>query len=223
MLYVTAEQMREIDRRAIHEIGIPGVVLMENAGRRVFEEARKMLLAADGVVLVLCGKGNNGGDGYVIARHLLNNGYSAEVHLLGTAEKVSGDAAINLTILQRMGKEVNELHDESDVRGVASKAGRAALVIDALLGTGLKGELTGLYAALISAIADSGARVLSVDVPSGLDADTGQPLGVAVRAEKTVTFQYPKLGFKSPTAKRFLGELVVADIGVPDICTHGIV
>lgn len=223
MIYVTAGQMRAIDRRAIHEIGIPGVVLMENAGRRVFEEATKMVAPEQGVVLVLCGKGNNGGDGYVVGRHLLNNGYSAEVHLLGTTAKVSGDAAINLTILQRMGKGVNELHDENDVRRVASEAYSAALVVDALLGTGLKGEVTGLYAALISAIAESRARVLSVDIPSGLDADTGEPLGAAVRAEKTVTFQYPKVGFKNPGAKQFLGELVIADIGIPDICIHGIV
>jgi NAD(P)H-hydrate epimerase len=222
MLHVTAEQMREIDRRAIHEIGIPGVVLMENAGRGVFEEARKMVEPTDGVVLVLCGKGNNGGDGYVVARHLINSGYRVEVHLLGTTDKVSGDAAINLAIVQRMGEEINELHDETDVQRVASRAKDAALVIDALLGTGLKGEITGLYAALISAITESRARVLSVDVPSGLDADTGRPLGVAVTAERTVTFQYPKLGFSTAAAEPFLGELVVADIGIPDICAQGI-
>ncbi len=222
MLYVTAEQMREIDRRAIHEIGIPGVVLMENAGRRVFEEATKMAAAAAGVVLVLCGKGNNGGDGYVVARHLVNSGYSVEVHLVGTTDKVEGDAAINLTMFQRLGKEVNELHDETDVHRVASRATDAALVVDALLGTGLRGKVTGLYADLISAITESQARVLSVDVPSGLDADTGQPLGVAVTAERTVTFQYPKLGFRTDAAKRFLGELVVADIGIPAICAQGI-
>jgi hydroxyethylthiazole kinase-like uncharacterized protein yjeF len=222
MLYVTAEQMREIDRRAIHEIGIPGVVLMENAGRRVFEEARKMAAATDGVVLVLCGKGNNGGDGYVVARHLVNSGYSVEVYLVGTTDKVEGDAAINLAMLQRLGKEVDQLHDEADVHRVASRATDAALVVDALLGTGLRGDVTGLYADLISAITESRARVLSVDVPSGLDADTGQPLGVAVAAERTVTFQYAKLGFRTSAAKRFLGELVVADIGIPDICAQGI-
>jgi NAD(P)H-hydrate epimerase len=221
MLYVTAEQMREIDRRAIHELGIPGVVLMESAGRGVFEEARKMLEPGDGVVLVLCGKGNNGGDGYVVARHLLNRGYSVEVYLVGATDRVSGDAAINLAILQRLGTEINELHDETDAHSVASRAREAALVVDALLGTGLKGDVTGLYATLISAIVDSRARVLSVDVPSGLDADTGHPLGVAVTAERTVTFQYPKLGFKNPAAKRFLGELVVADIGIPDMCAQG--
>ena len=221
MLYVTTEQMREIDRRAIHEVGIPGVVLMESAGRSVFDEARKMVDPTDGTVLVLCGKGNNGGDGYVVARHLIDSGYMVEVHLLGTTDKVSGDAAINLAILQRVGTEINELHGEADVSSVASRAREAALVVDALLGTGLKGDVTGLYASLISAIADSGARVLSVDVPSGLDAGTGEPLGMAVTAERTVTFQYPKLGFKNPAAKRFLGELVVADIGIPNMCAQG--
>ena len=223
MVHVTSEQMREIDRRAIHEIGIPGVALMENAGRRVFEEATTMVLPTDGLVLVLCGKGNNGGDGFVVARHLVNNGYDAEVYLLGKGEEVSGDAAINLTVLRHMGTHINELRDEDDLQLVAPKLGRAALIVDALLGTGLKGKVTGLYATLISAVAGSEAPVLSVDVPSGLNADTGQPLGVAVRAKRTVTFQYPKLGFKNPSAKGFLGDLVIADIGIPYLCTQGVV
>jgi NAD(P)H-hydrate epimerase len=218
MLYVTAEQMRGIDRRAIEDIGIPGVVLMENAGRSVYEEATKMVDAADGVVLVLCGKGNNGGDGYVVARHLFTDGYSQRVHLLGTTDSISGDAATNMSILQRMGIEIIELLDDEDVGRVVSGATNAALIIDALLGTGLKGEVKGPYATLISGIVGSGTRILSVDIPSGLDADTGEPLGVAVTAEKTVTFQYPKLGFKNPSAKRFVGELVVADIGIPAVC-----
>ena len=223
MIYVTAEQMRELDRRAIHEIGIPGVALMENAGRRVFEEATTMVGASDGVVIVLCGKGNNGGDGFVVARHLLNNGYDVKVHLVGKAGDVSGDAGINLAVLQRMGITIHELHDEPAVETLASTLDSAALVIDALLGTGLKGEITGLYAAVVSAVNGSRARILSVDVPSGLDTDTGHPLGVAVRAEKTVTFQYPKRGFKNPSAQEFLGELVIADIGIPQICRKGIV
>ena len=96
----------------------------------------------------------------------------------------------------------------------------AALVVDALLGTGLKGAVTGPYATIISALTRSHARVLAVDIPSGLDADTGEPLGVAVRAEKTVTFQYPKIGFKNPAAAQFLGELIVADIGIPGVCVE---
>ena len=221
MIYVTAEQMREIDRRAIFEIGIPGVALMENAGRRVFEQATSMACAADGVVVVLSGKGNNGGDGFVIARHLINNGYDVRVYLVGKAEHVSGDAGINLAILRRMGVAVHELHDQDDVQALRPILENAVLAVDALLGTGLKGEVKGLYASLISAA--NGSRVLSVDVPSGLDADTGQPLGAAVRAEKTVTFQYPKCGFKNPSAREFLGELVVADIGIPRVCAEGIV
>jgi NAD(P)H-hydrate epimerase len=218
MIYVTAAQMREIDRRAIHEIGIPGVVLMENAGRRVFDEATRMVAAGVGSVLVLCGKGNNGGDGFVVARHLINNGYTVEMYLVGSAEEVSGDAKINLTVLQRMGITVHEVQDDRDVQRIASKLDSAALVIDALLGTGLKGSVTGLYATIISALSGSKARVLSVDVPSGIDADTGEPLGVSVRAEKTVTFQYPKIGFKNPDAAQFLGKLIVADIGIPRTC-----
>jgi NAD(P)H-hydrate epimerase len=221
MTYVTAEQMREIDRRAIHEIGIPGVALMENAGRRVFEEATKMVGASDDVVIVLSGKGNNGGDGFVVARHLVNNGYDVKAYLVGKAEDVSGDAGVNLAVLQRMGIAIHELHDEKAVHALAPDLKSAALVVDALLGTGVKGDVKGLYAALVSAL--DGSRVLSVDVPSGLDADTGHPLGVAVRAEKTVTFQYPKRGFAHPSAQEFLGELVIADIGIPHKCAEGIV
>jgi hydroxyethylthiazole kinase-like uncharacterized protein yjeF len=222
MIHVTTEQMREIDRRAIQDIGIPGVALMENAGRRVFEEATSMIAATEGVIVVLCGKGNNGGDGFVVARHLLNNAYGVKVYLVGSASEIGGDAGINLTVLQRVGMTVHEIHTEQEVRDVASTLGGAALVIDALLGTGLKGEVKGLYADLISAINGSRARVLSVDVPSGLNADTGEPLGVAVRASKTVTFQYSKCGFNNPSARQFLGELVVADIGIPAVCAEGL-
>ena len=223
MIHVTTEQMREIDRRAIHEIGIPGIALMESAGRRVFEESTTMVAATEGDVIVLCGKGNNGGDGFVVARHLLNNAYDVEVHLVGKAGEIAGDAATNLAVLQHMGIAVHELHKQHDVSAVTPALGGAALLIDALLGTGLRGEVRGLYAALISAVNGSQARVLSVDIPSGLNADTGEPLGAAVRAEKTVTFQYPKRGFKNPLAREFLGELVVADIGIPGICAEGIV
>jgi len=220
-MHVTAEQMREIDRRAIQDIGIPGVVLMENAGRRVFEEAKSMVSASDGVVIVLSGKGNNGGDGFVVARHLINNGYDVRAYLVGKAADVSGDAAINLAVLRQMGTVVNELYHENDVEALVPDLRGASLVVDALLGTGAKGAVKGLYAALVSAL--DGSRVLSVDVPSGLDADTGKPLLMAVRAEKTVTFQYLKRGFTHPSAQEFLGELVVADIGIPRLCAEGIV
>ncbi len=223
MIHVTAEQMREIDRRAIQDIGIPGVALMENAGRRVFEEATKMVSPRDGPIIVLCGKGNNGGDGFVVVRHLVNNGYHVEAYLVGSADEVSGDASTNLAVLDRMGVRVDEVRKETDVSAVVSRLEGAALVIDALLGTGLCGEVTGLYAALIAAVNGSKVPVVSVDVPSGLNADTGEPLGAAVRAARTVTFQYRKRGFANRSAREFLGELVVADIGIPAICAEGIV
>ena len=218
MFHATADQMREIDRKAIHEMGIPGVVLMENAGRSVFEEAKSMTSAASGTVVVFCGTGNNGGDGYVIARHLLNHGYDVEVHLLGDPARISGDAGVNLTILRNMGVDVKKLRDSCDVKAMAPCLKEAALVIDALLGTGLNAEVRDPYAALISRVNGAASHVLSVDIPSGLDADTGEPRGVAVRAEMTVTFQCPKTGFRNPVSKQFLGKLVVADIGIPAAC-----
>jgi NAD(P)H-hydrate epimerase len=222
MMHVTTEQMREIDRRAIQDIGIPGVALMESAGRRVFEELTQMVVPADGTVLVLCGKGNNGGDGFVVARHLVNNGYDVEVYLVGSANEVAGEAATNLGVVQRMGVPVHEVRTEPDVSAVRSKLDEAALIIDALLGTGLRGEVSGVYAVLIAAVNGSQVPVLSVDIPSGLDGDTGTPLGAAVRATKTVTFQYPKRGFTNRSAGQFIGKLVVADIGIPAICAEGI-
>jgi hydroxyethylthiazole kinase-like uncharacterized protein yjeF len=223
MIHVTTAQMREIDRRAIQDVGIPGVALMENAGRRVFEESTSMVTPADGTVLVLCGKGNNGGDGFVVVRHLINNGYRVEACLVGKVDEVAGDAATNLTVLQHMGVVVREIRDQTDLSAVSSRLAGAALVIDALLGTGLRGEVTGLYAGLIAAVNGTEVPVVSVDIPSGLDGDTGKPLGTAIRAVKTVTFHSPKRGFTNRSAREFLGELVVADIGIPAICADGIV
>jgi len=223
VIHVTTEQMREIDRRAIEDIGIPGIALMENAGRRVFEEVSRMVTPADGTVLVLCGKGNNGGDGFVVARHLVNNGYDVEVCLVGKPDEVVGDAATNLAVLQHMGVPLREIREQNDLSVVTSRLEGAALVVDALLGTGLRGEVTGIYAGLIAALNGSQVPVVSVDIPSGLDGDTGEPLGTAIHAARTVTFHCPKRGFANRSARAFLGELVVADIGIPAICADGIV
>jgi len=223
MIHVTTEQMREIDRRAIQEIGIPGIALMENAGRRVFEESTTMVTPADGTVVVLCGKGNNGGDGFVVVRHLLNNGYDVEVYLVGEMDEVAGDAATNLTVVQHMGVAVHEIREQRELSVVVSRLEGAVLVIDALLGTGLRGEVTGIYAGLIAAVNGSQVPVVSVDIPSGLDGDTGEPLGTAIRAARTVTFHRPKRGFTNRSAQDLLGKVVVADIGIPAICAEGIV
>jgi NAD(P)H-hydrate epimerase len=206
--------MRKLDRFAIETIGIPGVVLMENAGRAVFEAAYKALAGKEMPALVFCGRGNNGGDGFVAARHLINNGIETSVYVVGALTKIKGDAAVNLRILRKMGVAIDKV-SQGALPQLRARMKQCGLVIDALLGTGLSGEVTGLYREVIALINEAGCPVLSVDIPSGLDGTTGQPLGIAVVANTTVTFQLPKKGFENPKARNFTGELKVVDIGIP--------
>jgi hydroxyethylthiazole kinase-like uncharacterized protein yjeF len=215
---MTRDEVRRVDAWAIDEIGAPGVMLMENAGRSCAELAGEKLAGAENpTVCIFCGTGNNGGDGYVVARHLLNAGIAVKVVLCGRREKVRGDAQTNLTILERLGHVVEQLDiGTGDVRArLQSLGGDADLIVDALFGTGLRGELEREYRDLIEAVNALGRPILAVDIPSGLDCDTGQPLGVAIRAAWTVTFVAVKRGFlASPTASGYTGELYVASIGV---------
>jgi len=215
---MSREEVRRVDAWAIEEVGVPGVVLMENAGRSCAELAmRKLAGAADPKVCVFCGAGNNGGDGYVIARHLLNAGVQTRVVLCGDPAKVRGDARTNLDILERLGHRVERLdpNDEGAVARIQTSGHDANLIVDALFGTGLRGELKTEYRAIIDAINALNRPVLAVDIPSGLDCDTGDPLGTAIRAAYTVTFVAVKKGFLvSGDADRYVGELHVASIGV---------
>ncbi len=205
-------EVRAIDRRAIDEFGIPGIVLMENAGRGA--AAMLLSLGARGRVVVCCGKGNNGGDGFVIARHLDNHGIPVRVWLFAAPEALTGDAAVNYRILDKTGLPIVRYEDESALRRELSTA---AWVVDALFGTGLSGPVRPPFDSVIACINDSPARVLAVDIPSGLDCDTGQPLGATVRADHTVTFVASKKGFAAFEARPWLGRVHVADIGVPRV------
>jgi len=212
--YVTPDEMRRIDAFAIDTVGIPGVVLMENAGRAIFEQAYKGLAGKDSHALVFCGRGNNGGDGFVVARHLLNNGVDTEVFVVGAISKIKGDAGVNLRILKRMGVPITKITKKS-LPELRRRMKRCGLIVDALLGTGLSGEVTGLYRDVIELINEAGCPVLAVDIPSGLDGLTGKPLGISVVANATVTFQLPKKAFENPRARNFTGQLTVVDIGIP--------
>ncbi|MEN6336442.1 MAG: NAD(P)H-hydrate epimerase [Phycisphaerales bacterium] len=215
---MSRDEVRRVDAWAIEEIGVPGVVLMENAGRSCAELAmRKLAATADPRVCVFCGAGNNGGDGYVIARHLLNAEIQTRVVLCGDRAKVQGDAKINLDVLEHLGHPVEQVNprDEGAAARIQALARDASLIVDALFGTGLQGTLRPEYRAIVDAINALGRPVLAVDIPSGLDCDTGQPLGAAIRAAYTVTFVAVKKGFlASPDARACLGELHVASIGV---------
>jgi len=213
---MSRDEVRAFDAWAINELGIPGAVLMENAGRSCAELIKEKLAdAAKPKVCIFCGTGNNGGDGYVIARHLLNSGFEVVVVICGDRGKIKGDAKINLDILEGLGQQVEQLNLDDDVTGqVGSFTGGAGMLVDAIFGTGLSGQLNSKYKALIESINSRGCPIVAVDIPSGLDCDTGEPLGAAVKADYTVTFVAVKKGFNSAKAKAYTGEVFVASIGV---------
>lgn len=217
-IVLNRDEVRAFDKWAINTLGIPGVVLMENAGRSCAELIRDELTGVTNPnVCIFCGTGNNGGDGYVIARHLLNSGFNVVVVICGNRDKIRGDARTNLEILERMGQPIEQLDlDEADVpRRVAALARGADMLVDALFGTGLSGPLRGKYRELIDSINSQGCPILAVDIPSGLDCDTGESLGAAVKATCTVTFVAVKKGFTvAPSAVRYTGEIFVASVGV---------
>jgi NAD(P)H-hydrate epimerase len=212
---MSRDEVREFDRHAIEDLGVPGVVLMENAGRQATDEAVRLLRECGGRrVVIVAGVGNKGGDGFVVARHLVVRGYEAAVLLVGDAAKLRGEAAVNFAVLGKLGIEVLEAGVDA-ARRIGEAARGADLVVDALLGTGLAGTVREPLRSAIEAVNESGKLVLAIDIPSGLDADTGQPLGAAVRATATVTFVAAKKGFAAREAEEYLGLVTVADIGVP--------
>lgn len=216
MKILTASQMREIDRIAIEEIGIPGPILMENAGLQVAAVLRNELGVTAGVrVLVVAGKGNNGGDGLVVARHLHNQGVDCRVLLIGDMQEMKGDAALNLKIALKTGVPVVEIKDEAGWKKVRKLVSGVPIIVDALFGTGLTKPLEGLYERIVLDINESGALVVSIDIPSGLSSDTFELIGPCVRADLTVTLGAPKVAHFFPPAEEYVGELVVADISLP--------
>jgi NAD(P)H-hydrate epimerase len=212
-MFLTRQQVREVDRLAIEEFGVPGVVLMENAGRGAAELLRA--LGVHGRVVLCCGKGNNGGDGFVIARHLDNWQIPVRVLLFALPGELQGDALINYRIIRQSGLAI-EVHAEPvNWPAVRQELAGAEWIVDALFGTGLSGPLRAPFDEVIRTINARSARVLAVDIPSGLDCDSGRPLGVCVRAKHTATFVALKRGFAEPTAKEWLGQVHVLDIGAP--------
>ena len=219
---LSREEVREVDRRAIEVFGVPGVVLMENAGA-----GAARLLAAVGItgpVVIACGKGNNGGDGFVIARHLDLAGHSVRLLLACQPEEVRGDAAVNLQIARRAGLPLACLAGREQADWETALSG-AEWIVDALLGTGASGAPTGTVAVAIKAInaarERSGARVLAVDLPSGLDCDTGQAAEPCIRADLTATFVAPKRGFETAAAAASTGRVEVIGIGAPRAAMTG--
>ena len=211
---LSRDEARELDRRAVDEFAVPGIVLMENAGRGMAELL--LSLGVVGTVVVACGKGNNGGDGLVIARHLDIAGVAVHVVLFDDAANATGDAAINRTIVERTRIRRTVLAGASFDEGRWCDILQGAdWVVDALFGSGLRGPVRSPYDRIIEAINTSDARIFAVDIPSGLDADTGAAPGPTVRATHTATVVAPKRGFAAPGAESWLGRVHVIGMGAP--------
>jgi NAD(P)H-hydrate epimerase len=217
-LLMSRDEARAFDAWAINKLGVSGIVLMENAGRScaqfIIETLSKIKKPK---VCIFCGTGNNGGDGFVIAMHLLNAGFALTVVVCGSVAKITGDAKTNLDILTGLGLKIERLDMEGaadfDAR-VTKLANEANMIIDAIFGTGLTGTLRDEYKRLIESINELGCPILSVDIPSGLDCDTGLPLGTAIKANCTVTFVAVKKGFVFENVKAYTGDIFIASIGV---------
>ncbi|MFV2067540.1 MAG: NAD(P)H-hydrate epimerase [Pirellulales bacterium] len=204
---------RELDRRAVEEYGLAGVVLMENAGRG----AADLLCQLDrpDKVIIACGKGNNGGDGFVMARHLDLRSLSVRVVLLAHPEQISGDARINFEVLRRTDVPIDLLADPIDFGRLQASLQDADWIVDGLLGTGAHGAPRRPLDGVIEACNQAASHRLALDLPSGLDCDTGRAAGAVFRADHTCTFAAWKAGFLNPEAARFTGQIHVADIGTP--------
>jgi NAD(P)H-hydrate epimerase len=217
MYLVTAEEMRAFDAAAIEEYGIPGVVLMENAGRTTFHILKTHLGGdvRDLKVSIVAGPGNNGGDGYVIARYLINHGADVQTWLLSPREKIKGDALINLHVLERMSPHVYEITDEESFKQAVRRWRQSDVIVDAMLGTGLNDEVRSPYRETIAEVNRVDGLRLAVDIPSGLDADTGRILGGAIHADLTVTYGFKKLGMALYPGLEHCGKVEVVDISIP--------
>jgi hydroxyethylthiazole kinase-like uncharacterized protein yjeF len=213
MKIVTAQQIKNIDRRAIRGFGIPGMVLMENAAAAVMTAMEKFFDGLDGVrVGILCGKGNNGGDGLALARRLRIRGVPVRVALLASFDAMKGEAQVNLSILRKMDVEIVQ---NASLRSLTDVLAWSEVIVDALLGIGLSSPLKGAYARAVDLINTSGNPVVAIDIPTGINADTGAVMGSAVKADLTVTMAYLKRGLVLYPGAGYAGTVRVADIGIP--------
>ncbi|MDH3826521.1 MAG: NAD(P)H-hydrate epimerase, partial [Desulfobacterales bacterium] len=219
MILVTAAEMQEMDRQTIKTHGIPGLELMENAGRGATEVLLDQFAGTIKTgVGIICGKGNNGGDGFVIARYLADRRIDVTVYLLAKATQVKGDAAANLKRLAALKVPVIEIPDEDSFSKIKSDLCRFDLLVDAILGTGLTSDVRGFFKTVINFINNlnrSGIPVFAVDMPSGLNSDTGQPCGTCIQAQGTATFALAKIGHYTYPGAEYTGKLQIIDIGIP--------
>lgn len=214
MVVLTPERMARYDQYAINTWGIPSAVLMENAGRTLYRLIKEQYLSQSRRITILCGRGNNGGDGFVIGRYALRDGYRVKVFLLCKKDVLKGDAALNMGLFESIGGEIIEVDEYTDAVKMGIR--HADIIVDAIFGTGLSKSVDGKERIIIEDINNSGKKIIAVDIPSGLDGTKGIPLGVAVKADHTYTFAYPKIGHIVYPGAYYTGRLTVIDISIPD-------
>ncbi len=223
MRILNSSQMRDADRRTVEEIGIPAIVLMENAGRQVVAAIEAMFSDVNDLhVAILCGRGNNGGDGFVVARTLLQRGVEVSTFLVGEVSEVRGEARVNLEILGHLGHTIVEINDPQAWELHFSEIRGCDMLVDALFGTGLKTPLTGLFETVVDDINASDLPVVAVDIPSGMSADTPEVIGPHIDATVTVTLGAPKLPLVLPPGESHCGDVVIADIGIPEAAVEAV-
>ncbi len=214
-LALTRRQVRRIDQLAVERYGIPSLILMENAGRNAAAILREQF-GPTGSAVIFCGVGNNGGDGCVMARHLHNHAWTVRLAVIGDPSKMTTDASVNFGIVKRMGVPISFAQDVDSACRVIDGIRLEDVVVDALLGTGFHGEVRPPLAETIDALNVAPRRAMAaVDLPSGLDCDTGVAARATIRADLTITFVAFKHGFLAPQASKFTGRILVADIGSP--------
>jgi NAD(P)H-hydrate epimerase len=213
MKVLSPERMAQYDKYAIETWGIPSAVLMENAGRTTYRLMKERYLDDRTKIVIVCGRGNNGGDGFVVGRYALTDGHPVRVLLVGRGSDLKGDAALNMNLYASLSGEIVELTDGSENVEIILK--HADIIVDAIFGTGLSKTVGGTEKIVIDAINASGKPVVAVDIPSGVDGNTGSVPGSAIRAEHTYTYAYPKLGQVMPPGSEYTGRLTVIDISIP--------
>ncbi|MBB6218798.1 NAD(P)H-hydrate epimerase [Anaerosolibacter carboniphilus] len=216
MKVVDGIQMKMLDQTAMEEYKIPGIILMEQAGMAVTEEIMKEIQRQENKrVMIICGLGNNGGDGFVAARHLFQRGIPVKVRIIGDIARLNGDAKSNYDILKKLKTDIKTMLDFQDIQKLSDELAHSGIVVDAICGTGLNRGADGLWKELIRVINQCGKYILSIDIPSGVSASTGNILDTAVRANKTVVLQLPKVGNINFPGADYSDEMIVKDIGIP--------
>lgn len=217
MLVISCQEMKAMDSYAIENIGIPSIVLMENAALKVLKNINLNKMDS---FTIICGVGNNGGDGLALARHLILSNKKVDLFIIGNLDKGSKDFNINLNILKNMDRDFVNIREDKDLDLLINSIRDSDMTIDSIFGIGLTRDIEGLYYQVIHAINKYSKYILAIDVPSGLNGDTGQALGISVKANKTITFHGMKKGLLK--AKDYTGEIIVEDIGIPDKATKAV-